>query len=597
VSNPCNPRRSCGFPPTGRLDRRDFLRWATRLGISTAAATVTGCSLAGAPATGSGARTASRPNVILVLVDDMGFGDLGIMGSEIRTPHIDSIATQGVLLSSMYNGARCCPTRAALLTGMYAHRAGIGHMGADLGTPNYQGYLKDDAATVAELLRSAGYRTLMAGKWHVGRDYYSSTRIDPARVDEWPIGAPGHPTPVQRGFERFFGIVDGVTHYFSPWCIVDGGRCVEVSPTDFYFTDAITDRAIGMIEQSVAGEQPFFLYLAHAAPHWPLHAHDEDIARYDGVYARGWDTLRTARHEEMQSRGVLRHRWEISARDPDAPAWSDVADKDWEASRMAVYAAMVDRMDQQIGRLLQTLRQLGQHDNTLVMLLSDNGGCAETIRADGWAKYYPDTTRDGRHITLGNVPGLRPGGAQTYMSYDLPWANVSNTPFRLFKHWVHEGGISTPLLAQWPARFGHGGVSHEPCHVVDVLPTILDAAGVAHPRELAGKPLLRPDGESLLSLFEGRRWSRDQPLFWEHEGNAAVRVGNLKAVRRFNAPWELYDMDADRTELHDLSRGNARLLASLTRRYDEWTADAGVEDWNVLQPRLMKAWGLQEIRG
>ena len=244
---------------------------------------------------------------------------------------------------------------------------------------------------------------------------------------------------------------------------------MQVSPTDYYFTDVITDKAIGMIEESAGMDKPFFLYLAHAAPHWPMHAHEEDIARYDGVYGKGWDAIRTARHEEMLSRGMLQHRWAISPRDADAPAWTDAQHRAWEASRMAVYAAMVDRMDQSIGRVVDTLKRLGQFEDTVIMFLSDNGGCADFMAEDGWAKFMPDVHNDGRKIEMGNRPSLRPGGPLTYMSYDLPWANVSNAPFRSFKHWVHEGGISTPLVVQWPGHMAKASISHTPCQPANRL--------------------------------------------------------------------------------------------------------------------------------
>ena len=535
--------------------------------------------------------TQARPNIILILVDDMGFADLGLMGSEIRTPHIDGMAKRGAVLSAMYNCARCCPTRAALLTGVYPHRAGIGHMGANLGTPAYQGFLRNDAATIAELLRPAGYRTYMAGKWHVGGDFWARL------VDSWRVGDVEHPTPVQRGFDRFYGIIDGVTHFFSPHFIMENDRRVEVSPTNYYFTDAITDKAIDMLEEGTASGDPFFLYLAHAAPHWPLHAHEADIAKYDGVYNKGWDAIRTARHEEMRARNVLRHDWQMSPRDPDAPAWGDVKNPDWEASRMAVYAAMIDRMDQSIGRVLATLRRLGQEDNTLILFLSDNGGCAEFMAEDGWAKFMPDVHNDGRKIAMGNRPNLRPGGPLTYMSYDLPWANVSNAPFRLFKHWVHEGGISTPLIAQWPARFKNTGVAHAACHVVDILPTILEAANVRYPDELGGQAIQRPDGESLLPLLSGREWTRVQPIYWEHEGNAAVRIGEFKLVRKFNQDWELYNMEQDRTELRDLAEREKPRVQALARDYEGWAQAAGVVDWKLQLPKLQAAWQMEDPHG
>lgn len=533
----------------------------------------------------------SKPNVILILVDDMGFADLGIMGSEIRTPNIDKLAREGLLLSSMYNCARCCPTRAALLTGLYPHNAGIGHMGANLGTQSYQGYLRNDAATIAELMRGNGYRTLMSGKWHVGGDFWARL------VDTWRLGDVDRPTPRQRGFDKFYGIVDGVTHFFSPHYVMDDDSRADVSPTDFYFTDAITDKAIGMIEDSVADNKPFFLYLAHAAPHWPLHAHEDDIAKYDGTYQAGWDKLRNNRHEEMLSRNVLQHKWNLSPRDQSASAWTDTKNQDWESSRMAVYAAMVDRMDQSIGRVITTLKKLSIDDNTLILFLSDNGGCAEFMAEDGWAKFMPDVHNDGRKIEMGNRPALRPGGALTYMSYDLPWANVSNAPFRLFKHWVHEGGISTPLIMHWPDRIKKPNIIHTPTHVIDILPTILAATGLSYPTEFGGAPIQKPDGESLMPLIEGKDWSRERPLHFEHEGNCAIRHGNFKMVRKFNEPWELYDMEKDRTELNNLMGRNDPLSSRLLKEYENWARLAGVEDWNVLLPKLLNLWQMDNAHG
>ena len=533
----------------------------------------------------------AKPNVILVLVDDMGFADLGITGSEIKTPNLDGLARSGALLTAMYNCARCCPTRASLLTGLYPHNAGIGHMGANLGTPAYQGFLRNDSVTIAEVLRASGYRTLMSGKWHVAGDFMARD------VDSWRVGDVDHPTPRQRGFDRFYGIVDGVTHFFSPHFMLEDDRRVEVFPDDFYFTDAITDKAIGMIEDSVAADRPFFLYLAHAAPHWPLHAREEDIAKYAGVYDEGWDAIRTARHEELNGRGVLKANWDISPRDQEVPAWSDIHHTDWEASKMAAYAAMVDRMDQSIGRLLATLKRLGQYDDTLILFLSDNGGCAEFMAEDGWAKFFPDHTNDGQQITMGNIPDLRPGGPLTYQSYDKPWANVSNAPFRLFKHYVHEGGISTPLIAHWPKRIARPHIAHEACHVVDLLPTILEATGSPYLTELGGHTIQPLQGESLLDLITGRDWSREQPIFFEHEGNCAIRKGAFKLVRKHGQGWELYDMDADRTELSDLAGTNAPLEKDLLNQYRAWARAAGVMDWTIALPKLLDAWKLESAEG
>lgn len=535
--------------------------------------------------------TQSKPNVVLILVDDMGFADLGITGSEIRTPNLDGLAENGLLLSAMYNCARCCPTRASLLTGLYPHSAGVGHMGANLGSSAYQGFLRNDSATIAEVLRADGYRTCMAGKWHVAGDFMAR------EVDSWRVGDVDHPTPRQRGFDRFYGIVDGVTNFFSPHFMLEDDSRVDVFPDDFYFTDAITDKAIGMVEEAVGDEMPFFLYLAHAAPHWPLHAKAQDIARYDGVYKKGWDHIRTARHEEMNGRGVLLSNWEISPRDDEVPAWDDIKLQDWEASKMAAYAAMVDSMDQSIGRLVDALKRLGQYENTLILFLSDNGGCAEFMAEDGWAKFFPDVTHDGRKITMGNIPNLRPGDALTYQSYDKPWANVSNAPFRLFKHYVHEGGISTPLIAHWPNGISQARTVHEPCHVVDVLPTILAATGGKPLSELGGHPIQPLQGHSFLDLFAGKDWAREAPIYFEHEGNCAIRQGNFKLVKKHGCAWELYDMDVDRTELTDLAGKNAPLEADLLKRFEDWGQKQGVLDWNIALPRLLKAWQLESAEG
>lgn len=529
--------------------------------------------------------TQKRPNVILVLVDDMGFADMGFMGSEIRTPNLDRLARSGFVMTSMYNCARCCPTRASLLTGLYPHKAGIGFMAVDFGLPAYQGKLRNDTVTIAEALQLNGYRTLMSGKWHVGGDF------EPREADHWTPGDIEHPTPRQRGFDRFFGIVDGATSFFFPHHVMEDDRRIEVTDDAFYLTDAISQKAADMIEDAVNAEDPFFLYLAYNAPHWPLHAPAEDIARYDGTYLKGWDSIRTARHEEMIGRGALENPWDISPRDRQAPDWADVQAKDWESSRMAVYAAMVDRMDQGIGLVMQRLEQLGVADDTLVLFLSDNGGCAELLAEDGWCKYFPSELPDGRPIESGNRPGMRPGGPTTFMSYDLPWANVSNAPFRLYKHWVHEGGISTPMLVHWPNGVSKRGFVHSAYHVVDVLPTILEVTGTGYPGEFGGHPIQELDGESFSGLFGSSTKLRDRPIFWEHEGNAAVRMGEWKLVRQHGHDWELYNIVEDRTELTDLSFRSSSTRQQMINQYADWAQGAGVEDWNDIIRRANARYG------
>ena len=520
--------------------------------------------------------TASKPNVILILVDDLGFADMGFMGSEIRTPNVDKLSRNGITVTSMYNCARCCPTRASLLTGLYPHKAGIGFMAVDFGIPAYQGKLRNDAVTIAEALRENGYRTLMSGKWHVGGDF------EPREADHWKVGDFDHPSPRQRGFDRFFGMVDGATSFYFPHHLMEDDERIQVTKDGFYLTDEISERACGMIRDAAGEEKPFFLYLAYNAPHWPLHAPAEDIARYERTYLGGWDKIRTARHESMIGAGALQNPWNISPRDAEAPSWQSMENKDWEAQRMAVYAAMVSRMDAGVGKVVDELERLCIKDNTLILFLSDNGGCAEFLAEDGWCKFFPDRTPDGRVIKSGNRPSLRPGGPQTFMSYDLPWANVSNAPFRLYKHWIHEGGISTPMVAYWPNGIDMRGFVHSVLHVVDVMPTILDVTGTAYPSEYGAHPIQALDGESFSALFTKGEMVREQPIYWEHEGNSAVRLGDWKLVRQLGQDWELYNVLDDRTELNDLSQCHSACRASLIRDYGCWAERVGVRPYEEI---------------
>ena len=524
-----------------------------------------------------GSVTRNRPNIIIILADDMGFSDLGCYGSEIQTPNLDSMAESGLRFTQMYNVARCCPSRAALLTGLNPHQAGVGHMTRDLGVPSYQGYLNNECVTIAEVLQAHGYRTLMSGKWHVGGGYNTT---DPERA----AGDSTHPTPMQRGFDRHFGSLDGGGSYFNPANLARDGTFISADSTDFYLTDAISDNAVEMIKESAGLEEPFFLYLAYTAPHWPLHALPDDIARYEGKYRRGWDSVRTSRHEQMMAMGLLDPRWERSPRDEDVPSWEDVQHKEWEDLRMAVYAAQVDRMDQGIGRVMAQLRESGLEENTLVMFLSDNGGCAEFLQEDfniPQPSLYARPTLDGRPVRIGNDPGIRPGPADTFMSYELPWANASNSPFRLFKRWTHEGGISTPFVVSWPTKIKQSGIVHEPVQIIDIMATCIEAATARYPEEFNGNPIVSLEGESFVPLLEGQRWTRGKPIFWEHEGNRAVRVGQWKLVGEYPGQWELYDMEADRTELNDLAEKEPHRVSELVRLYEEWSQRCGVVPWPV----------------
>jgi arylsulfatase len=524
----------------------------------------------------------AKPNIIIILADDMGFSDIGCFGAEIRTPNLDAMAAGGMRFTRMYNGARCCPTRASLLTGLHPHQTGVGWMVGDLGHPNYQGYLNERCVTIAEVLRPVGYRTLLAGKWHVGGHY----AID--RPDTWRPGSERMPLPIQRGFDRHWGMLGGATSYFDPHSVADQDRIVRVEGE--YFTDSITSRALDMIDAAHKDQTPFFLYLGYTAPHWPLHALPEDIARYEDAYRDGWDAVRTARHERLKAMGILDPRWPISPRDPQAPAWDDLPRerRQWESMRMAVYAAQIDRMDQGIGRVMARLRQHGIDDNTLVIFLSDNGGCAEFLREDGAWGSSPAATHTGKPIRCGNIPGLLPGPADTFMSYDTPWANASNTPFRLYKHWVHEGGISAPCVVYWPAAMRgrcEGAICHAPAHITDITATCIDAAGARYPDSRNGTAAPALAGESFAQALRGGKWRRSGHIFIEHEGNRAVHQGQWKLVSRHPGAWELYDMSADRTELCDLANAKPDMARELAGAYEQWAQTTGVEPWDRIRPR------------
>ena len=523
---------------------------------------------------------ADRPNIIVILVDDMGYSDIGCFGSEIRTPNLDRLGMNGLRFSQMYNSARCCPTRAALLTGLNPQQAGVGHMVDNWGPPAYQGYLNNNCVTVAEVLRDHGYATFMSGKWHVGGRYDLRNR---AGWDEL-VGNAGHPIPVQRGFDRFYGIVAGSANFFYPLTLMRDDKFLELEPSGYYFTDAITDNAVDMIQDNADSDKPFFLHVTYTAPHWPLHALEEDIARYEGKYRGGWEALRTARHEQLKGLGILDSKWEISPRDKDAQPWNETPNQDWHDLRMAVYAAQIDRVDQGVGRILAKLQELGVEDNTLIMFMSDNGGCAEFLAEESnrpEPSQYSMPNADGSEVTVGNIPNLRPGPGTTFMSYDLAWANASNSPFRLFKRWTHEGGISTPLIVHWPDRIKQAAIVHEPTHITDIPATCIAAAGATYPTEFGGNAITPIEGQSFMQAIDSGEWNRPTPIFWEHEGSRAVRDGEWKLVSEVGGQWELYNMDQDRTELNNLVESNRLKAEEMGKMYDEWAARCGVSPWPI----------------
>ena len=505
----------------------------------------------------------SHPNIILILADDMGYSDIGCFGSEIETPNLDRLASRGVRFSQFYNASRCCPTRASLLTGLYQHQAGVGDMVGDLGYPSYQGYLNTECVTLAEALKFNGYNTYMSGKWHVGN-----------RPEVHPL---------KRGFDSYFGLIDGAGSYFerrayrinrqAPRWMLDS---VDFNPPaeGFYMTDAITDYAISFLKDETSDEEPFFLYLAYTAPHWPLHALPEDIVKYSGKYLTGWDSLRHERYRRMVDIGIIDPSIGLSHRDEMSPEWNTLSseEKDMWDLRMAVYAAMVDRLDQNIGRILEKVKAMGEEENTVIIFLADNGGCHEQIKNRG--NYLPTTATTGTR--------------ESFDSYGYPWANASNTPFRMFKHWVHEGGISTPFIAYYPGAVNSGQIIDQPGHIIDIMPTLVDFAGGKYPEEMNNKKIQPMEGISLVPAMKGQLVVRENPLFWEHEGNRAIRSGDWKLVSAYDysakkfKTWELYDLKTDRSELNDLSGEFPDKMEQLIEEFNKWSERAGVVPKEIL---------------
>lgn len=508
-----------------------------------------------------------RPNILLIMADDMGFSDIGAFGAEISTPVLDRLAQRGVRQTQFYNCARCCPTRAALVTGAYPHRAGVGHMVGDDGHPAYRGFIRPDLPTVAERLRDAGYATWMAGKWHCGGSYEVANRAQWAAA-----GSPTHPLPTQRGFERFYGTLAGAGSYFDPVTLMDQDRFVGLDelPDDYYLTDELGRRAAGFIDAAAASGKPFFGYLAFTAPHWPLHAPEADIAPYRGRYACGWDELRARRLARLVADGLLPAGQALSQRDAAAKAWADAPDQAWEAERMAVYAAQVTAMDRAIGLAVAALERHGRLDDTLIVFCSDNGGCAEFLREDDeepWSARYALPTKTGTRCRVGNKRGRIPGPAETFMSYDLPWANASNTPFRKFKAWTHEGGISSPLIACWPGGLPAGAIAHGQGHIIDLAATAC---------ALAGADATGLDGCDLTAVWRGDA-ARPGTLCWEHQGHAAIRDGGWKLVKARKGGWELYNIAQDRVEEHDLAAQQPGIASRLAAAWQAWADSVGVQ--------------------
>lgn len=566
--------------------------------------------------------SAEKPNIIVIMSDDMGWSDIGCYGGEIETPNLDALAQKGIRFTQFYNTGRCCPTRATLLTGLYAHQAGVGHMMGDYGLPSYQGELNRECVTIAEALQSAGYRSYLSGKWHVTP--YKANELENPDRSNWPL---------QRGFDRFYGTIHGAGSLFDPNSLTRDNTYItpdndpEYQPEGtWYYTDAISDNTVRYIKDHAKNhpDKPFFHYVAYTAAHWPMHALPEDIAKYEGKYDGGYTPTREARIKKLKAMQLLPDHWEVV---PQVGDWEKVKLKEWEAACMEVYAAMVDNMDQGIGRIVDALKETGQYENTLILYLQDNGGCAETFgrgklvgplerpekptlppmgKDELQTNMVPPQSRDGFPLRRGD--GVMPGPPETEIGYGKNWANVSNTPFREYKHWVHEGGVATPLVAHWPAgiklegdafrQTAQGPLHDGPSHLIDLLATAVDLAGAEYPKE-RNRIMIKPmEGISLEPALQGKELEREAPIFFEHEGNRAVRDGKWKLVAKgVRGAWELYDMEKDRTEMNNLIKDQPDIAAKMIGQYDAWAERAGVVPFGSWKKKRAASNGFQLKQG
>ena len=497
-----------------------------------------------------------RPNIILIMADDMGFSDIGCYGGEIQTLNLDRLAEHGLRYTQFYNTARCCPTRASLMSGLYAHQTGMGAMTQPTPLRGYQGHIGRNCVTIAEVLRSAGYATFMSGKWHLTTN---ANKLATGSKHNWPR---------QRGFDRFFGTIAGAGSFYTPNTLTLDNHPITEFPKDFYYTSAIGAYGAKFIREHGTGEsdQPFFLYVPFTAPHWPLHALEKDIKKYRGKYLKGWDALRAERHARQLKMGLVDQRWPISDRHERAPAWDtlDKAQRKEMDERMAIYAAMIDSMDQAVGTILKAVADVKQTENTLVLFLADNGGCDES-------GLFGFERKKGGQL----------GTDSSFASYGLCWANASNTPFQFFKKDNHEGGIASPLVVHWPEGIDkehYGKLRHQPAHVIDIMATAVELAGAEYPKRFRGHDIVPLEGRSLVPTLEDKPIDR-QALYWEHVGNRAVRSGDWKLVAntRFRKQqWELYNLRTDRTETVNLIDQREDKAQELEAMWQAWATRAHV---------------------
>lgn len=497
------------------------------------------------------AESSDRPNIIVIMVDDMGFSDIGPYGSEVPTPHLEAMAKGGARFSQFYNTGRCCPTRATLLTGLYSHQAGIGWMTTDQNAPGYQGRLNDECVTIAEVMNDAGYFTAMTGKWHVGFNH----------------GV----TPWGRGFQRSLNLPAGGLHFSNQTGSKGGTQLFlngeEVSRDDprfrppWYGTDLWTEQGIEFIDEAIEAKKPFFWYLAHVAPHFPCMAPEATIAKYRGKYMAGWDKLREARYARQIESGLIDPQWELEPRPQEIPAWDSLSrdEKVRYDDMMAIYAAMIEEVDKNIGKLINALGEREQLENTLILFLSDNGGNAEAG-------------------VNGKYKGDLPGDPHSDVFIGRCWAHLNDTPFRKYKHYNHEGGIATPLIAHWPAAIKpRADWIDTPTHLIDLMATCVDLGKANYPASRNGIDIKPMRGQSLQPLLIDEGDFASRPLFWEHEGNAAIRVANRKLVRQgIRGKWELFDLNTDRTEQHDLADDHGDEVERLRQQWKRWATTSNV---------------------
>jgi len=515
------------------------------------------------------------------LVDDMGFSDPGCFGGEIHTPNLDLLAANGIRFTSFYNAGRCCPTRASLLTGLYPHQTGIGQMTFDKGEeyPGYRGFLKENTVTIAEVLKEAGYSTGMVGKWHVSPTFFKGDRKNDKNEQHmtW-LNRQGfyeddfadvQTYPTARGFEKYYGNIWGVVNYFDPFSLVDQTQPVKEVPKDYYLTDAISDKAVDYIETFSKQDKPFFLYVAHCAPHWPLHAQPEDIKKYEKTYQVGWDAIREQRFKKQKELGLFKKETlDLSPPVKREISWKKEPNQQWEAQIMGTHAAMVDRVDQGLGSILAKLKETGELDNTLILFLSDNGASPERYGMPGNDRN--SQTRDGRTVHY-NTPAVPPGADTSYMYLGKYWANVANTPFKYWKARTYEGGICTPFIAHWPEGIKEqkGTINDSPGHIIDLMATCLDLGKAKYPDSRNGQTITPYQGKSLAPLFSEGKREGHQALFFEHFYSKALRQNNWKLVAFPNNEWELYNLDEDRFELNNLTPHMPEKVAELTELWEQ----------------------------